>query len=40
MCGRQYCQPMASLTAGYLALTDTDLRREIQKMSFRTARVA
>jgi site-specific recombinase XerD len=25
-------------TAGYLALTDTDLRREIQKVSFRTAR--
>ena len=27
-------------TAGYLALTDGDLRREIQKMSFRTARAA
>lgn len=27
-------------TAGYLALTDGDLRREIQKMSFRTRRAA
>lgn len=27
-------------TAGYLALTDGDLRREIQKMSFRTSRAA